>query len=194
MFDKKLFLDLVLVAVVVALMFAYVEVRWNNTSTVVDLEGVEIREYEGKDHSSINTFRENSIKGPQYVDSETYRLAITGLVNNELEYTYDEVVNGNQLFKKIVTLNCVEGWSVTLLLEGVLVEDLIQEAGVDPSATTVIFYAYDGYSTSVPLDYLVDNNILVAYKHTHLNPSLFYIITNLIRNICCSNENHWLSP
>ncbi len=164
MFDKKLFLGFLLLAVVIALMFAYADFRWNTTSTVIGLEGVEIREYEGNDLSSINDFRENSIKGPQYVDNETYRLAITGLVNNELEYTYDDVVSGNQLFKKVVTLHCVEGWSVTLLWEGVLVEDLIEEAGVDPAATTVIFYAYDGYSTSVPLDYIIDNDILIAYK------------------------------
>jgi len=28
----------------------------------------------------------------------------------------------------------------------------------------VIFRAYDGYSTSLPLDYIIDNNILMAYK------------------------------
>jgi DMSO/TMAO reductase YedYZ molybdopterin-dependent catalytic subunit len=46
----------------------------------------------------------------------------------------------------------------------VLVKDLLEPAGVNPNATTVIFYAYDGYSTSMPLDYIDDNNILIAYK------------------------------
>ena len=32
------------------------------------------------------------------------------------------------------------------------------------SATTVIFYAYDGYSTSLPIEYIVNNNILLGYK------------------------------
>jgi len=138
---------------------------WATTANEpVDLGYVEIREYEGQDLSSINAFRENSIKGPQYVDNETYRLTITGLVNNELNYTYDDIVNNYQLFKKVSTLHCVEGWSVTILWEGVLVRDLIGAAGVDPNATVVIFYAYDGYSTSVPLDYIIDNNIIMAYK------------------------------
>jgi DMSO/TMAO reductase YedYZ molybdopterin-dependent catalytic subunit len=128
------------------------------------LESVEIREYEGEDLSSINEFRENSIKGPQYVDEENYTLTVSGLVDNELQLTYDEVVNGYQNFRKVVTLNCVEGWSVTILWEGILVSDLIEAAGVDPNAITVIFYAYDGYSTSLPLDYITDNNILMAYK------------------------------
>jgi DMSO/TMAO reductase YedYZ molybdopterin-dependent catalytic subunit len=129
-----------------------------------DLGEVEIREYEGQDLSSVDAFRENSIKGPQYIDIETYKLNITGLVNNELEYTYDEVIDSHQSYKKVVTLNCVEGWRATILWEGVLVKDLIADAGVDPSANTVIFYAYDGYSTSLPLDYIIDNNIMIAYK------------------------------
>ena len=129
-----------------------------------DLGYVEIREYEGTDLSSINAFRENSIRGPQHIDKEEYRLTVTGLVNNELNYNYDEVINNHQLFKKVATLHCVEGWSVTILWEGILVNDLIEAAGVDPNATVVIFYAYDGYSTSVPLDYIIDNNIIMAYK------------------------------
>ena len=97
------------------------------------LESVEITEYEGENLSSIVAFRENSIKGPQYIDNETYRLVITGLVDEELEYTYDEVINSFQAFKKVVTLHCVEGWSVTILWEGILLKDLIADAGVDPN-------------------------------------------------------------
>jgi DMSO/TMAO reductase YedYZ molybdopterin-dependent catalytic subunit len=129
-----------------------------------DLGEVEIREYEGEDLSSINAFRENSIKGPQYIDIETYRLNITGLVNNDVLYTYDEVINDQQSYRKVVTLHCVEGWSATILWEGVTVKDLIEPAGIDPNANTVIFYAYDGYTTSLPLDYIIDNNIMIAYK------------------------------
>ncbi|UCC57898.1 MAG: molybdopterin-dependent oxidoreductase [Candidatus Bathyarchaeum sp.] len=162
--DKKFFLGIVLLAVVVGSMTVIAVLRYNTIYPVIELDGVEIREYEGQDLSSVNDFRENSIKGPQYVDSETYRLAITGLVDNELEYTYDDVISNNQHFKEVVTLHCVEGWRVTILWEGFLVEDIIEEAGVNPAATTMIFYAYDGYSTSVPLDYIIDNNILIAYK------------------------------
>ena len=128
------------------------------------LENVEIREYEGKDLSSIDDFFENSIKGPQYINGENYTLTVTGLVNNELQLTYNKAINGYNHYEKIVTLNCVEGWSVTLLWEGILIKDLIATAGVNTNATTVIFYAYDGYSTSLPLNYIIDNNIMIAYK------------------------------
>ena len=130
----------------------------------VDLGAVEIREYEGENLSSINDFRENSIKGPQQVDIETYRLRVTGLVAEPQELTYSEVLSGYQPYKKVVTINCVEGWSVKLLWEGVLVKDLIATAGALPESRIVIFHAYDGYTTSLPLDYITDNDIMIAYK------------------------------
>jgi len=111
-----------------------------------------------------NGFRENSIKGPQEIDVESYTLRITGLVANSKNYTYDEVVNKHQHYEKVVTLNCVEGWSVTVLWEGVLVRDLLAEAEPLANAEVLIFHAYDGYTTSLPIDYIMDNDILMAYK------------------------------
>ena len=128
------------------------------------LEPVEVREYQGEDLSSVEDFRENSIKGPQYVDMENYRLEVTGLVENPASYSYDEVINGYQGYKKVVTLYCVEGWDAKILWEGVLVSDLLAAARPLPEAQVVIFYAYDGYTTSLPLDYIKDNDILMAYK------------------------------
>ena len=124
----------------------------------------EIREYEGLDLSSIDAFRENSIKGPQEIDVESYTLGITGLVADSTSYHYDEVLNRYQQYKKVVTLDCVEGWSVTILWEGVLVRDLLADADPLADAEVVIFHAYDGYTTSLPLDYIMDNDILMAYK------------------------------
>jgi DMSO/TMAO reductase YedYZ molybdopterin-dependent catalytic subunit len=128
------------------------------------LPPVGVREYEGVDLSSINAFRENSIRGPQQIDVEDYTLSITGLVTNSTSYTYDEVLSRYQHYKKVVTLDCVEGWSATILWEGVLVKDLLAEAGPLENAKVVIFHAYDGYTTSLPIDYIMDNDILMAYK------------------------------
>jgi len=124
----------------------------------------EIREYEGVDLSSINAFRENSIKGPQEIDVESYTLSITGLVTNSTSYTYDEVLNKFKHYKKVITLDCVEGWSVTILWEGLLIRDLLAEAEPLANAEVLIFHAYDGYTTSLPVDYIMDNDILIAYK------------------------------
>ena len=124
----------------------------------------EVRDYEGQDLSSISDFRENSIKGPQQVNESTYRLTITGLVNKTVVFSYNDVLNGFQKYQKVVTLHCVEGWSVKILWEGFLLKDLLNEAGINPEAVVVLFYAYDGYSTSLPLNYIRDNDILIAYE------------------------------
>ncbi len=128
------------------------------------LPRAEVLEYEGRDLSSIDEFRENSIAGPQQVDRDSYRLGIRGLVNRPLTLAYDDVLERNRTYKKVVTLDCVEGWSVDILWEGVLVRYLLMEAGPEPSANTVVLRAVDGYSTSLPLDYLTDNEILLAYS------------------------------
>ena len=134
------------------------------STSLEDLAAVEIREYEGTDLSSITDFRENSIKGPQHIDIENYRLKVDGLVENSLEYTLENATDNRQGYQKVVTLNCVEGWSVRILWEGVLIEDLIEEAEASPEANTVIFHAYDGYTTSLPLAYVTGQDIMLAYK------------------------------
>ena len=135
-----------------------------NMDETSQLEPVEVREYEGENLSSIRNFRENSIKGPQHVDVESYELTTAGLVANPADYTYDEVINDYQSYEKVVTLDCVEGWSVTLLWEGLLVRDLLAEAAPLPDAKVVIFHAYDGYTTSFPIEYIMDNDIIMAHK------------------------------
>jgi len=134
---------------------------------IKQLQSVEVREYEGEKLDSVGSFRDNSIKGVQHIDIDNYNLAIIGLVENPMSLTYEEVI-GHDKYSKVVTLNCVEGWSRTILWEGVLLKDLISEAGIKEGANTVIFYAYDGYSSSLPLDYIMDNDIILAHKQNEV--------------------------
>jgi DMSO/TMAO reductase YedYZ molybdopterin-dependent catalytic subunit len=128
------------------------------------LPSVEVRSYQGKDLSSVNDFHENSIKGPQYINESDYRLTVTGLTNTTDVYTYGEVLGGYPHYTKVVTLHCVEGWDATILWEGIMVRDLIRHAGPDPRANTVIITAHDGYTTSFPLSYLMDRDIIMAFR------------------------------
>jgi len=130
----------------------------------IRLDGVEVAEYEGERLDSVNDFRENSIKGVQRVDRDTYRMTVKGLVDTPAELTYSEVASGFPAYEKVIQLNCVEGWSAKVLWRGVLVSDLVDSAGPKAAATHVIFRAVDGYSTSLPLEYLRDRRILLAYS------------------------------
>jgi len=129
---------------------------------------VEIREYQGERLSSVGDFRENSIKGPQKVPLEGYSLTIDGLVENPLTLTYEQTLDTYDSIQKIVTLHCVEGWSNTLLYEGIPLSDIFADAKVKPEANTVIFHAFDGYTSSLPLDFIYENNIILAHKMNNI--------------------------
>ncbi|CZQ94312.1 Sulfoxide reductase catalytic subunit YedY [bioreactor metagenome] len=138
----------------------------DDTSSQTDLQEltkIEVTEYEGKDLSSLTDFRENSIKGPQYINTDVYTLTIDGLVEQPISLTYDEVLD-NQKYTKVVTLHCVEGWSVDILWEGILLADLFEAVDIQESADTVIFHSEDGYSTALPLQTIMDRQLMIAYK------------------------------
>lgn len=152
------------VFVVIALsLIYYIKVNYFDNKNSINLSTVEIKDYKGEKLGSINDFRENSIKGVQYINKDNYRLAITGLVSAPIEYSYDDILKLPS-YQKVVTLDCVEGWSVKALWEGVLIKDLLKNITIKPEAKTIIFYAADGYSTSFPLDYILNNNIIIADK------------------------------
>jgi len=162
---KSLLLTISLLALVIGAIFVGNWILSNSSANRTSvLYPTEVREYKGEKLGSIGDFRENSIEGPQYVNASTYRLTITGLVQNQIADTYNETVDEHRHYEKVVTIHCVEGWEVKILWEGILLKDLLEEAGYDRSAQVVIFHAQDGYSTSLPLSYIIDNDILLAYK------------------------------
>ena len=161
---KRSISGLIIIAIIVAAFLIGIFVFGPGSNNVEELEGVEVREYEGQNLSSINDFRENSIKGPQYVDIDNYHLQVTGLVEKPTSFTYDEAIEDFDNYKKVVRLNCVEGWAVDILWEGILVRDILEQVTPMPGANTIIFHAYDGYTTSFPLDYVLNNDIIIAHK------------------------------
>ncbi|HKL12592.1 MAG TPA: molybdopterin-dependent oxidoreductase [Halanaerobiales bacterium] len=128
-----------------------------------DIQEVEINEYEGEKLGSIEDFRENSIKGIQDVEIEEYRLVVDGLVENSKKYKYSTLLKKEHI-KKVITLNCVTGWSVKALWEGIPLKEIFEEVNVKDKANTVIFYSPDGYTTSLPLSFIIENNIMIADK------------------------------
>ena len=125
---------------------------------------MEIREYNGMMLDPSIGPRDNSINGIQTVDITGYALKVTGLVKTSLSLAYNEVKSLNA-YEKLITLHCVEGWNATVLWKGVLIEDLLNEAGISSeTANTVIFRCADGYTTSLPLSWVRDRQIILAYS------------------------------
>jgi DMSO/TMAO reductase YedYZ molybdopterin-dependent catalytic subunit len=156
----------IIAAIILAMVILNVPVTrtGQDAGAPVPLAPVEVRSYQGEDLSSVNDFRENSIKGPRHIDISAYRITVTGLTNRTVTYSYDDVLNKFPHYSKVVTLFCVEGWDATILWEGVLVRDLLADAGVSPQANTVILTASDGYTTSFPLAYFTERDIIMAYR------------------------------
>jgi DMSO/TMAO reductase YedYZ molybdopterin-dependent catalytic subunit len=121
----------------------------------------ELREYRGEQLGSVRDFRENSIRGVQEIDLQRYRLEITGLVERPRSFSYPEL-KGLPRQERLVTVDCVEGWSVKALWEGITLRELFALVKPKPEANTVIFHAQDGYTTSLPLDYLLEREIIIA--------------------------------
>jgi DMSO/TMAO reductase YedYZ molybdopterin-dependent catalytic subunit len=126
---------------------------------------VEAKEYLGTKLTPIARQRNNALKGTQHIDRTTYRLAVGGLVENDLVLSYEDLVALPQE-SRLVKLNCVEGWSFTAKWTGPTLTSVLNKAGVKPGATTVIFYTTDdptGY-TSLELDYIDSQNIIIALR------------------------------
>ncbi len=156
---KKLFSLLILLCI---LIFTFQTVLFAQDVNE-KIEEVEINEYQGKKLGSIDDFVENSIKGIQEIDINEYRLLVDGLVDEERNYSYSELQEKKHI-KKVVTLNCVTGWSVKALWEGIPLTVFLDELDIRDQANTLIFYSPDGYSTSLPIKYIEENNIIIADK------------------------------
>ncbi|MCL7475542.1 MAG: molybdopterin-dependent oxidoreductase [ANME-2 cluster archaeon] len=124
---------------------------------------IEATQYQGINLSPISQQRITAIFGPQDIDIETYQLQIDGLVERPMNFTYDQVI-AYPSTSKVVTLTCVEGWYFTAKWTGIPLGTLLNVTGIKENATAVTFYAVDGYSTSLDLDYLLDNDIMLAYR------------------------------
>ncbi len=123
----------------------------------------EIEEYQGARLDPAVGPKDNSIKGVQYVDIDSYMLAIDGLVNEPLTLSYDEAT-ALDAYERLITLHCVVGWDATVLWKGVLITDLIDLAGAQDGAVTVVFSAVDGYTTSLPLAEIQEKQLILAYQ------------------------------
>ena len=123
----------------------------------------EIREYQGARLDPAVGPRDNSIGGVQQVDIDAYTLTIDGLVDAETTLTYDDV-RAMTPDARLITLYCVEGWDATILWEGTRLTELIDLAGTQPAAVTVVFSSVDGYTTSLPYDTVKEKQLILAYN------------------------------
>ena len=131
-----------------------------NASSI--LPETEAGEYRGKRLVPISEQGNNALSGTQHLDREALRLNVTGLVRKDLSFSYEEML-ALPAYTELAYMPCVEGWGFDAKWTGFRVSDLLNLSGLLPQASYVVFYSADGYSTGLPLDYLQENQILLAY-------------------------------
>ena len=110
----------------------------------------------------ISSQGNNAIKGTQFIDRGNYTLKVGGLVSESLTLTYDDLLK-LPAFAEVSYMPCVEGWGFTAKWTGFRVTDVLDKARVTNESSYVVFYCRDGYSTGLPLTYLREKHILLAY-------------------------------
>jgi len=127
-----------------------------------NLSEVEAAEYLGVKLTPLQHQGNNAILGTQHINRTEYRLKVRGLVDRNLSISYEELLD-LPAYSELAYMPCVEGWGFYAKWTGFRTMDLLNLSGLKPAAKYVVFHTEEGYSTGLPLDYLKEDRILMAY-------------------------------
>jgi DMSO/TMAO reductase YedYZ molybdopterin-dependent catalytic subunit len=97
-------------------------------------------------------------------DLSTWTLRVFGLVRNELSLSWEEL-HDFTVVDTVVDIHCVTKWSkFDSHWQGVRVRDVLERAGIEPSATHVVQHAEHGYTTNTPLAEVLADDALLAWS------------------------------
>ncbi len=127
----------------------------------IGVDGVEPFYTPNSDFYRIDT----ALTVPQ-VSVDGWTLRITGMVDEEIELTYDELLQ-REIVEADITLSCVSNEIGGNLLgnarwTGVRLDDLLAEAGIAADADQIVGRSVDGYTCGFPTAALDGRNALVA--------------------------------
>jgi DMSO/TMAO reductase YedYZ molybdopterin-dependent catalytic subunit len=98
------------------------------------------------------------------IDLRTYVLTVDGEVERPLKLTWEEIMKLPRA-ESTSDFHCVEGWSVLgCKWEGLSFKHLADLVKAKKTATSVTFECADGYTTSLTLDELFRDDVLLAYR------------------------------
>ena len=98
------------------------------------------------------------------VDPQTWDFRVFGLVEAERRWSYDEFMALPRT-KVTADVHCVTTWSLLgSEWEGVSIRDLLRDVQVKPAAKFVMQHCDGGYTTNLPLDVFLDDDVLLCYR------------------------------
>jgi len=102
---------------------------------------------------------------PRYRDLSQWSLKVFGLVEEEKVFSWDDII---AMPKTQITtdIHCVTRWSkFDTAWEGVRFRDFLTRVELEPEAKYVIAHCEYNYSTNLPLDVMLDDDVLLAYHY-----------------------------
>ena len=99
-----------------------------------------------------------------WIGTSEWRLRVFGLVENELDLDWAAYKALRQI-TDISDFHCVTRWSqLDMDWQGVLARDVLALAMPLSNAKFVTLHGYDGYTTNLPLEALLDDDVLIAHS------------------------------
>ncbi|MBM3215960.1 sulfite oxidase-like oxidoreductase [Candidatus Poribacteria bacterium] len=98
-------------------------------------------------------------------DPSQWDFRIWGLVQEPVRWAYDEF---HALPQVAITadFHCVTTWSrLDNTWEGVHIREVLRHVVIKPEATAAMVHCDGGYTTNLTLDMLIDDDVLLAYRH-----------------------------
>lgn len=98
------------------------------------------------------------------VNKSNWQLRIYGLVENEIKLDWDAYQALPQT-EDVSDFHCVTRWTrLDMDWIGVKARDILMQAGPLENAKYVTLHGYDGYTTNLPLEALLDDDVLIAHS------------------------------
>ena len=98
------------------------------------------------------------------LDLDRWRLAVDGLVENPLEWSWTEF-RAQPQFSDVSDIHCVTAWSrFDNRWEGVSAKHILDAVKPKPEARFIVFHGYDDYATNLPLADFDDDDVLLAHS------------------------------
>ena len=121
---------------------------------------------------SNDRFYLQSIKGPNYdpeIQAGRWSLAVDGLVERPEEGLRYEAITAMPLQRQVMTMQCIGNWIGGPLVGnaewgGTPFRNLLDQVGVRSGAIRVKFTSVDGYTTSIPLERALREEVLLAWE------------------------------
>ena len=113
-----------------------------------------------------------SIKGTNYdprLVADSWRLAVNGLVDQpNAGWTYADIT-ALPMQRQVLTMQCIGNWTGGPLVGnaewgGTPLAEVLDLAGIKSEAIRVKFYSVDGYTTSIPLERALRDEVILAWE------------------------------